>query len=351
MVKSNIKPEPFPLMVLKRILHKPARFPYFVQLDITNACNLTCKMCPIHHVGIEKTHIEYETFKKIIDRLEGVKEISLVGLGEPLTHPRILDSIKYCKAKGMIVKITSNGLLLNSDKKIREIILSGLDTISFSLESINGNSTDEIAHRDKEVLKNIKMFCALKEEMEVDTPKISFQTVLFKDREQDVYDVIEWGANNNIHRINVLRMHMYFDNGLERPGREKEKEVFREFSRLRKKYNVRIDCLQDQFFTGFMGFLYKHFKYFLRMDSCCTRLLDYPLINHDGDMLPCCVLPNSKFGNVLEEDINDIWHGDRINNFRRNHQKVKTCSKCDCWRVQQIVEDSVNNDQAKVTLK
>jgi MoaA/NifB/PqqE/SkfB family radical SAM enzyme len=170
-----------------------------------------------------------------------------------------------------------------------------------------------------------------------DTPKISFQTVLFKDREQDVYDVIKWGANNNVHRINVLRMHMYFDNDLERPNSEKEKEVFREFARLRKKYNVRIDCLQDQFFTGFMGFLYKHCKHFLRMDSCCTRLLDYPLINHDGDMLPCCVLPDSKFGNVLEENINDIWHGDKINRFRRNHQKVEICSKCDCWRVNQIV--------------
>jgi len=109
MVKSNIKMESLPFLVLKRIIHKPTRYPHFVQLDITNACNLTCGMCPIHHVGIEKTHIDYQMFKKIVDKLDGVKEISLVGLGEPLTHPRIIDAIKYCKSKGMIVKITSNG--------------------------------------------------------------------------------------------------------------------------------------------------------------------------------------------------------------------------------------------------
>lgn len=337
MVKSNIKSEPFSLMVLKRFLHMPTKLPYFIQLDITNACNLTCEMCPIHHVDIEKTHIDYETFTKIIDRLKGVKEISLVGLGEPLTHPRILDAIKYCKSKGMIVKITSNGLLLNSDKRIKDLILSGLDTISFSVESVNDSSTDGVAHRNEEVLACIKRFCELKEEMNVDTPKIALQTVLFKDRENDVYDVIKWGANNDIHRINVLRMHMYFDTDLERPDRAGEKKVFKEFARLRKRYNVRIDCLQDQFFTGLMGFMYKHFKYFMRMDSCCTRLLDYPLINHNGDMLPCCVLPNNKLGNVLEKDIEDVWHGLKFKNFRRNHHKVEICSKCDCWRVNQII--------------
>ena len=73
------------------------------------------------------------------------------------------------------------------------------------------------------------------------------------------------------------------------------------------------------------------------MDSCCTRLLDYPLINHNGDMLPCCVLPNNKFGNVLKEDVEDIWHGLKFNSFRRNHHKVEICSKCDCWRINQIV--------------
>ena len=336
MVKSNIKMESLPFLVLKRIIHKPTRYPHFVQLDITNACNLTCGMCPIHHVGIEKTHIEYQMFKKIVDKLDGVKEISLVGLGEPLTHPRIIDAIKYCKSKGMIVKITSNGLLLNNDEKIKELILSGLDTISFSLESINGNVDDGIAHRDKNVLDHIKRFCAIKKEIGLDTPKVSFQTVLFKSRENDVYDVIKWGAENNVHRINVLRMHKYFDTDLERPTREEEKLVFKEFVRLRKKYKVRIDCLQDQFFTGVKGFLYKHLKYFLRMDSCCTRLLDYPLINHNGDMLPCCVLPNNKFGNVLKEDVEDIWHGLKFNSFRRNHHKVKICSKCDCWRINQI---------------
>lgn len=324
-------------MALRKILHRPTRFPYFVQVDITNICNLGCTMCPVHYAGIEKTHIDYEIFKKIMDNLDGVKEIDLVGLGEPLCYPRIIDAIKYCKSKGMVVKITSNGLLLNNDDLIKKLILSGLDSISFSIESISDANPDKVAHRDSRVLSNIERLIKLKEDTNYSTPKISIQTVLFKNREHDVYEVIKWGARHSVNRINVLRMQMYFNIDAQRPDSREEKVIFNEFAKLRKKYKVRIDCIQDQFFTGLKGFLYKYFKYFLRLDSFCIRLIDFPVISQKGDMVPCCVLSNYKFGNILEERIEDIWHSEKFNKFRKDHNQVEICSKCDCWRIKQLI--------------
>jgi MoaA/NifB/PqqE/SkfB family radical SAM enzyme len=294
-------------------------------------------MCPIHHVGIEKTHIDYDIFKKIIDNLGYAEEVALVGLGEPLTHPRIFDAIKYGKSKGLVVKITSNGMLLKHDEIIKQLISSGLDSISFSIDSLNHKGIDKVAHRDNRVLRYIERLIELKEVLGSETPKIAIQTVLFKNRENDLYDIIKWGVQHNLHRINVLRMHMFFDINLERPDRKEENRVFKELAKLRKKYTVRIDCIQDQFFTGAKGFLYKYFKYFLRLDSCCTRLLDFPIISQNGDMLPCCVLPDYKFGNILEEKIANVWHGEKFSNFRKNHNKVELCSKCDCWRIKQVL--------------
>ncbi|MBU1863843.1 MAG: radical SAM protein [Candidatus Omnitrophica bacterium] len=325
------------MLVLKKILHKPTRYPYFAQIDITNVCNLQCRMCPIHYLGIEKTHIDYEIFKRIVDNLGEIEEVALTGLGEPFTHPRIIDAIRYCKKRGLVVKVTSNGLLLRNDSVIKELIVSGLDAITFSVDSIQSHEKDSIAHRDATVLDNIERLIKLKKELRSETPRINIQTVLFKNRENDIYDVIKWSAVRPIHRVNVLRMHLYFDIDEKRPTREEEKRIFREFAKLRKKYNVRIDCIQDQFFTGIMGWVYKYFKYFLRLDSCCIRLLDYPLISQKGEMLPCCVLPECSFGNVLEEDIKRIWHGKKIAAFRKTYNTVERCSKCDCWRIKQVI--------------
>lgn len=331
------KKEFFPIMILKKTFHIPTNLPYFIQLDVTTFCNLSCEMCPRRHVNQEITHINFEKFKKIVDRLKGVEEISLTGLGEPLTYPRIYDAVRYCKSKGLCVKITTNGLLLDKDEKLKELILSGLDTISFSIESIEDSNNDGKSHRNSKTVQHIERLIELKRELAFSTPKIAIQSVLIKNKEQDIYKIIEWGAQHDIDRINVLRMTLYFDTGLERPSRKEEKKIFKEFTRLRKKYKIRIDCLQDQFYTGLKGFLYKYFKYFLGLDTFCVRLLDYPYITQNGDMIPCCILIKYKFGNILESDIKDVWHGERFNYFRKNHNNVELCSKCDNLRIKQRV--------------
>jgi len=54
-------------------------------------------------------------------------------------------------------------------------------------------------------------------------------------------------------------------------------------------------------------------------------------INQNGDVQPCCISSNYKFGNVLNEDIKDIWNNDKIREFRKNMIEqipVKSCQEC-----------------------
>jgi MoaA/NifB/PqqE/SkfB family radical SAM enzyme len=329
--------EPSPLRILKKVFHTPTKLPYYIQLAITDVCNLDCGMCPRHHIDTKNAHIDFDVFKKIIDRLDSAEEISLVGLGEPFVYPRIFKAIQYCKSKGLLVKITTNGLLLNTEEKLRDLISSGLDTVTFSVEGIDNGETDSKVHRNYQVFEFIENLIMLKKELDSPSPKIVLQAVLIKNRENDVYDIIKWGAEKGVDRINIIRMTKYFETGLERPDVKEEKEIFKEFSRLRKKNNIRIDCMQDQFFDGLKSVMYKHTKNYLRIDSCCTRLMDYPYITQNGDMIPCCVLPDYVFGNILDTDIKDVWQSDRFTDFRKNHSKLETCSKCDNLRIKQYV--------------
>lgn len=328
--------ESFAIRAMKKIMRVPVAFPYFVQLAITDACNLNCGMCPRHHVGIEPKGMEYSTFTRIVDRLKGVREISLVGLGEPFIYPKIFEAIKYCKSKGMIVKITTNGLLLDSDEKRRRLIDSGLDLISFSTESATSSSVvDTSAHSNSAVLEHIHELIGLRRKMTSPRPKIVIQPVLIKGKEDELYKLIAWAAREGVDRVNVIRMTVYFETHLARPDEREEKIIFREFSRLRRCLKIRIDCIQDQFYTGPAGFLYKYGKCFLRLDSFCTRLLDYPYITREGDIVPCCVLPKEIFGNILEQDLRTIWRGERFSRFRREHRSFPICSRCDNFKLKQ----------------
>ncbi len=279
--------------------------------------------------------MDIELFKRVIDKLKGVRNISLCGYGEPLLHPEIFDAIRYCKNSGFETQLTSNGLTLNSDKKIKDLITSGLDLITFSMESID--EVNEIAHPNQCAVKNIKRLVELKNELRSKTPTITIQTLMIKNREKDIYDIIEWGALNGIDRINVARFEKHNTlTDVERPNIQEEKSIFKKFKQYRKKYNIRIDCLQDMVYTGLNGILYKHFKRFLGMDKHCIRLHDFVFINVEGHVNPCCALVDYKMGNLCDEGLSQIWKSRKYNNFRTNYSKAPWCSGCDFARLKQI---------------
>jgi MoaA/NifB/PqqE/SkfB family radical SAM enzyme len=203
------------------------------------------------------------------------------------------------------------------------------------LESIT--EVNEIIHQNLKALDNIKKLMELKKELHYKNPIVTIQTLIIKHMEKDLFEIIEWAALNGVDRINVARFDLNPFSDIERPSIYEEKKIFREFARLRKKYRIRIDCIQDQLYEGLKGFLYKHFKYFLGMDKKCIRLEDFIYINLEGYVRPCCALVNNQMGNLLDSSLEQIWHSEKYNNFRRNYYKIPWCSKCDIFTLNQKV--------------
>lgn len=320
--------------VPKTILNIPARMPNYAQISITNICNLDCKMCFRHFLKLDIKHMDYDVLKTVVNKLRGVKTLALTGYGEPLAHPKFPDAVRYCKEKGFVVQTTSNGLLLKGEEKLTELILSGLDSISFSLESIHENSV--VTHSNKAALANIRRLIEFKGRLSATTPSVTLQTLMLKNGEQDLYDVIEWGAENGVDRINVARFELNTLQNIERPGVSQEKKIFKEFDRLRRKHKIRIDCLQDQVGTGVTGSLYKRFKGFLGMNRNCIRLHDFIYINVDGYVNPCCALVEHKMGNLCKDRLEDIWNSKKYHTFRKSYADLPWCEKCDFAKLDQV---------------
>lgn len=114
--------------------------PFAAAIDVTRRCNLTCFGCPSHAPGTgwrphaEDDDLSWEDFQRICGQLRrlGTRKLILIGEGEPLLHPRILDVIAEGKRNGFFVILLTNGTLLDVDLAAA-IAASGLDELRISL--------------------------------------------------------------------------------------------------------------------------------------------------------------------------------------------------------------------------
>lgn len=318
---------------IKKVLHIPERNPPFIQIAVTNLCNKECGMCLRFKIPLELRHMPFEDFTRIIDGLEGVESVTLHGMGEPLVYPHIMDAVRYCKGKGMKTRFTTNGILLG--EKARDLVEAGLDIVHLSVENV----------RQTRLLVDILKLKRIRDELGAAGPRLVLQPILFGDKGdredartvRDLYEVIEWGGRNGIDMVNIARVDLRTDPNMKRPNLEEEKQVYKELGRLRKKYpRMRIDFLQDQVYSGLKGFLYKHFKRFLRLDTWCYRFQDYTYIDVNGNVHPCPIDAGQIMGNVFEQGLKDIWLGEQYHYLRTHQNDFDFCRRCDFLKLRQV---------------
>ena len=113
-------------------------------IETTNRCNLKCGICFNKEIpDSKKGNMDLHLYKKIIDEAQGsVYDVNLFHRGEPLLHPDIIKMIFYAKSKGIRTRIHTNATLLVPELA-RDIILSGLDMISFSFDGYTKESYEK----------------------------------------------------------------------------------------------------------------------------------------------------------------------------------------------------------------
>ncbi|MHA1915409.1 MAG: radical SAM protein, partial [Promethearchaeota archaeon] len=118
---------------------KARRKPISAALQITEGCNLRCKMC--YYWGETGTYSNRNHKSKpiimdidLIERIVKESEIRFYSLfgGEPLTHPEIEKVVRIIKASGASIDTPTNGTLL---KKYTPMLVElGFDSIRVSLD-------------------------------------------------------------------------------------------------------------------------------------------------------------------------------------------------------------------------
>lgn len=171
--------------------HLPRRL--FVEPCVS--CNLSCfEACCNHENGIHFTRsarlLAWETYTKVIDEIgPELHRIDFFNYGESFIHPKAIDMIAYAKSRfPQIYLFTStNGLLLNTEDKLRGLVESGIDEITFS---VDGATQDTYVRYRRggdfnKVSRIMKRLVEIKQKMDSETPFINWRYILFRWNDSD----------------------------------------------------------------------------------------------------------------------------------------------------------------------
>ncbi len=310
-----------------RLLYWQPSRPRRAQIEVTNLCNLDCAMCPRKDLGVDFKAMDLKTFKRLVDRLEGIEELDLTGWGESFTHKEVFSMIRYATDKGIKVSVTSNALLLNNENRKR-LIDSGLWRISFSIDSV---ATDQPwGHLNQKGLDNIK---ALIDESGIDVRVI---TTLHPEGKKDVLDVVRFAGGLGIKEVLLSRLDLRFNDKLKRASEDEEREIFKAAEKEGRRNGVTVNFVPYAFGFGASRTLYKLTRRFLHQGGrYCLKTYDYIYFNVNAEATPCCALPTYNVGDPFGEDIGSLWMNDAFRTFRRKQRKI--CSVCDTAMVKNLV--------------
>jgi len=276
------------------------RYPWGIDIGVTNACNSNCIMCP--HSKLKKIGtMDMKLYKKIIDNCAKLKmkTITLSFFGEPLLDKKLIEKIKYAKEKNLSVAFYSNASLL-TEKWARDLINADLDSITISFDGYSKEVYEKIRKGLKfdVTKKNILNLLRMKEKLNKKNPKVNLVLVELEENKNEIKNFYEeW--KNKVDAINIINMRNWA-NDIKKKG---TKESFHFNKKVKRKP--------------------------------CALIWQKMVVDWNGNVVLCCDDWNHStvLGNLKKQSIEEIWKGEKLKKIRESHvkrefSKIPLCAKC-----------------------
>jgi len=274
--------------------------PLHVDIELSDACNLRCKMCG-HGLGTIKQSgtMGFETVQKILDESVeiGVCAVKFNWRGEPTLSPFLPDAVKYAKEKGILeVQINTNG---NVPKKYADSLIkcaeNGIDRIIFSVDGFSAETYEEVrvGGHYEDVKSNILSLLEWKKTNQATKPLVRIQMVRTVLNAHEVSDFIQFWQP----KVDDVRISDVMDR-----GQGNSLSVGDQITVGRRR------CPQP----------------FLRLT-----------IGRDGRVSPCCADWNQEVvvGDIFKESLMAIWNNKLMTAMREvqrrcHHDHIPICKNC-----------------------
>lgn len=154
-------------------------------------------MCPLTVDKVQRpAYVPLELVDKLGEWFKYVKELHLVGVGEPTLSPSLWRALEWTKGlEDTTIHLFTNGLLLDDDK-IDKIIDSKVTLINFSCDAATKETYKKIRGGDfNRLTTHIRRFRQRREAYGKDLPQISMNMTLMKENIAELPAFVELAAS------------------------------------------------------------------------------------------------------------------------------------------------------------
>jgi radical SAM protein with 4Fe4S-binding SPASM domain len=322
---------------LPKYHHQPGDPKLQVRMDITNKCNLLCKMC--HYpstVKDTKFDMEPELVQKIVDQIFPHADwVSLACQYEPFMS-RHVEEVLQVIARGPCTRV---GIVTNatlwSERRI-ELMLDNpaIETLSVSIDGGTRETYERIrvnGNFDK-LVRNLENFARLKRERRATRPALRMNTVLMKSTIAELPLIVDLAIRATACRLECIRF-LQINKELDEAITDWE-SVMPILAEAKKRAHdagmelflpiedPRLDVERDTnreaaCNTSDVG----------RFSRYCEAPWSAVQIYPNGDIHPCGFY-GKPFGNLKNTDFIDIWNSEPYLELRRSLTRIELHPKC-----------------------
>lgn len=260
-----------------------------VTAELTNACNLHCRMCPQDQTVRPRGFMKEETFQKIVDQSVGATELFYLHMGgESLLHPQVGEFVGYAKQRGLYTSISTNGVPLTEEVS-RELVAGNLDWLIVSIDAACAETFQKIkgVNAYERVIENVLRFLEMRSDNR--RPYVTVQMVVSETNENEASEFWRfWGS--------------------------------------RKVNSVRLKPMAN--FGGLVG------EESEPRDRPCFLLWRQIAFTWKGHAALCCfdIVDPKNLGCIEEATLEEIWNGKGFRGWRKRHRLLKFAERDLCYR-------------------
>jgi SynChlorMet cassette radical SAM/SPASM protein ScmE len=318
--------------------------PRHVDIAVTGRCNLSCAYCFYADEMVARSDLSTEVWLTFLDELGrlGVMTVCLTG-GEAFTRPDFFELVDGVISNRMRYSILSNGTLIN-EKTLAEFEKGKrrqrLDSIQISIDGASAEVHDHSRPNSfNRALRGLKL---LKESGFPLTVRVTINRFNYRDLENTARLLLEevglpgfstneaypCGATNRYEDEIML-------DSLQR------REVMDTLVRLNEKYSDRISATAGPLALAreecaIHAARLKGVKEFPGRDklTACGGVFEKLAILHDGTIVPCHVISDLHLGNILLDDLGEVWRSHPLMQAMRQRREIsldtiEPCKDCD----------------------
>ncbi|MFC1950466.1 radical SAM/SPASM domain-containing protein [Chloroflexota bacterium] len=300
--------------LVHRRLH-PWSWPINMGIELTNYCDLKCKVCPTGIGKLERQPgaMEPALFERLLNEVGPyLLTASLWGWGEPLLHPQLSDILRLIQNRGVTTFLSTHGQNLSDEKVLKALVTYPPTFLIVALDGITdeNNSLFRAGAKVDPALSGVRRLAQMKAQAGSKLPILHWRFMAMRHNEHELRQLPKFAAENQFDILTI-----------------------RTLATIDAPDDTHLDLIPND--ERYRAYGYKNNKRIKRTDFICEKAFTHPAMFVDGTVVACGQDCNAQqpYGRLVAgKSFADIWwsrHAVKIRRtIRDNPKNFSFCRNC-----------------------